>query len=296
MATAPRFTRLFAGLRSALLSALDVRLLTLWVLGTLAPALIAALPIWRSLAQALDLSPLSPDVARHFDALLYEDLTSKFRGLRPTHEGALSVAIACFVLVSPLLTAAMLATAESGRSTGFVSLLQGALAWYGRTFRLWLVALVPVGMLFGVAGWLSKTASSFGERAVLESHAALAGYSALAASFVLAGLLHVTVEAGRAELAANPERRSVLWAWLAGVRKALARPLETLALYLAPSVFSLCLAAVLLAVRVRVTSASWLGFALGVLITQLAVAVVGWGHASRLIALARLFRADVAGK
>src|SRR4051812_41681947 len=151
-----RLTRRFASLSSALVSGLDLRLLLLWVLGTLAPALIAALPIWRSLASALDLSPLSPAVARHFDALVFEDLTSRFQVLRPTHEGVLSVAVACFVLLSPLLTAAMLAVAEGGPSTGFVSLLQSALAWYGRSFRLWLFSLIPVAALVGIASWLSK--------------------------------------------------------------------------------------------------------------------------------------------
>jgi hypothetical protein len=293
MAVAARFARRFVGLPSALVSGLDVRLLLLWVLGTLAPALIAALPIWRTLASLLDFSPLSPDVARHFDALLFEDLMGGFRTLRPAHEGFLIVAVACFVLISPLLTAAMLATAQAGPSSGFVPLLQSALAWYGRSFRLWLVTLIPVAALFGVAGWLSKTASAYGERASLESSASLAGHLALAVTVVLAALLHVTVEAGRAELAANPQRRSVIFAWLAGVRKALARPTETLVLYLAPSAFSLSVAAVLLAVRVRVTGASWFGFALGAVITQLAVAVIGWGHLSRLIALSRLFRVGV---
>ena len=116
---------------------------------------------------------------------------------------------------------------------------------------------------------------------------------ALAATVVLAALLHVTVEAGRAELVASPERRSALLAWLAGVRKSLARPLETLALYLAPSALSLAIAAVLFVVRVRVTGSTWFGFALGTVITQLAVAAIGWGHFSRLIALSRLFRARV---
>jgi len=293
MAATPRFARRFAGLSSALASGLDLRLLLLWVLGTLAPALVAALPVWRSLESALDLSPLSPDIARHFDALVFEDLTNKLRAVRPAHEGAIIVAGACFVLISPLLTAAMLASAENGRSTGFVPLLRDALAWYGRSFRLWLLTLIPVAALIGVSGWLSKTATTYGERATLEARASLAQHLALAATVVLGALLHVTVEAGRAELVASPERRSALLAWLAGVRKSLARPLETLALYLAPSALSLAIAAVLFVVRVRVTGATWFGFALGTVITQLAVAAIGWGHLSRLIALSRLFRARV---
>jgi hypothetical protein len=293
MAAEARLTRRFASLSSALVSGLDLRLLLLWVLGTLAPALIAALPIWRSLVSALDLSPLSPAVARHFDALVFEDLTSRFQVLRPTHEGVLSVAVACFVLLSPLLTAAMLAIAEGGPSTGFVSLLQSALAWYGRSFRLWLCSLVPVAALVGIASWLSKTASSYGERATLESNATWAGRLALAGILILAALLHVTVEAARAELVTSPLRRSVLGAWRAGVRKALAQPLATLALYFAPSLFSLGLAALLLAIRVRLSGASFIALASGTVVTQLAVASIGWGRVSRLIALSRLFRARV---
>ncbi|MES1176686.1 MAG: hypothetical protein ABUL62_20350 [Myxococcales bacterium] len=293
MAEPARFTARIAGLRQALVLGFDYRVLLLWVLGTLVPALIAALPIWRSLAYALDLSPLSPDIARHFDALVFADLTSRFRALRPAHEAAVGVAAACFVLISPLLSAAMLATAEGGRQNGFVPLLQRALAWYGRSFRLWLVTLLPVGALLAISGWLSKTASGYGERATLESRASLAGHAALAVTLVLVALLHVTVEAGRAELIASPQRRSVLWAWLTGARKAMARPLATLALYWAPSVLSFAVAAVLLAVRVHAIGVSWLGFGLGALFTQLAVAAIGWGHLSRLIALSNLFRAHV---
>lgn len=296
MTAATKLRRRFAGVSSALLAGLDVRLLLVWVLGTLAPALIAAIPIWRSLASLLDLSPLSPALARHFDALVFEDLTSRFQVLRPAHEGGLIVAVACFLLLAPLLTAAMLGIAESGPSTGFISLLQSALAWYARSFRVWLCSLFPVALLVGVGSWLSKTASSYGERATLESSATWANRLALVGIIVLAALLHLTVEVARAELVANPERGSVLLAWWVGVRKALALPLQTLALYLLPSALSLCLAAVLLAVRARVTSASWVQLVLGVLITQLAVAAIGWGHLSRLVALSRLFRSSVESK
>jgi hypothetical protein len=283
---APRFE----GLTAAFAAALDFRLLTLWVLGTLAPTLIAALPIWRFLGSALDLSPLSPDLARRFDMLVFDDLMTRFRDARPAHEGCAIAAVGCFALISPLLTAAILATAENGRSNGFVELLQRTLAWYGRTLRLWLMLLMPIALLVGSAIWLMNSAGSYAENATLESRASLASQAALAVLVLLGVLLHATAEAGRAELVASPWRRSVSLAWLSGVRKALAQPLETLVRYLAPSALGLCLAALLLAVRVHVPAAGRLGFVAGAVTAQFAVAAIGWGHASRLFALSRLFR------
>ncbi|HEY3253771.1 MAG TPA: hypothetical protein VGJ91_07480 [Polyangiaceae bacterium] len=55
---------------------------------------------------------------------------------------------------------------------------------------------------------------------------------------------------------------------------------------------ALLLATLLSLLRVHVSAASRTGFLIGALITQLAVASVGWGRASRLFALSALFRAE----
>jgi hypothetical protein len=79
-------------------------------------------------------------------------------------------------------------------------------------------------------------------------------------------------------------------AWLRGTRKALRQPLQTLLLYLVPTALSLFVAALLLVLRLHLSAASRIGFSSGALVTQLAVASIGWGHASRLFALTALLR------
>ena len=59
---------------------------------------------------------------------------------------------------------------------------------------------------------------------------------ATAVSLVLfVWLAHVTVEAGRAHLAAEPERKSALLAWWSGVRLAVRRPGKVLGLCSLPA-------------------------------------------------------------
>jgi hypothetical protein len=54
----------------------------------------------------------------------------------------------------------------------------------------------------------------------------------------------------------------------------------------------LLLAALLLAIRLQVAPATGVRFVVGLILTQLAVAAVGWGRASRLFALSELARSQ----
>jgi hypothetical protein len=179
-----------------------------------------------------------------------------------------------------------MATAADDERTSFA---QRALAWYGRSLRFWFVSLIPLA-LFGVACLAVRVGqASYAERATLETRVDLAARLGWLGIVLLGLVLHASVEAGRAELAANPARRSVFSAWLRGTRKALRQPLQTLLLYLVPTALSLFVAALLLVLRLHVSAASRIGFSSGALVTQLAVASVGWGRASRLFALTALF-------
>ena len=278
--------RPFVKLQSALARGLDWRLLLFWVLGMLLPTALMTVPIWRTLSEALDQYPLAQHVAERFDVLVFEDLRVTAQRSSPALAGGALVGLLLAVLVSPLLTAAIMASAAADERT----FAGRATAWYGRALRLWLVSGIPLALL-GTAWWaLAKLVDNEAQRATLETRADLASRLSLWAIALLGIVLHTSIELGRAELAANPERRSALLAWLRGTRKAMRQPFRTLLSYVVPTVLSLFLAALLSVLRLHLNAASQSGFWLGALVTQLAVAVVGWGRASRLFALTALVR------
>jgi hypothetical protein len=292
MRPAAKVSRALRGIPDALARALDWRLSLFWVVGMLIPTLLATVPIWRTLASALDNVPLSSRVARRFDMLTFEDLSTVFHRAQAPIAGAAALAVLCAALISPLLTAAMMASAADEAAFAELSFMQRAVAWYGRALRIWLLSLIP-WLLVGVA-WLSlsKSVADYAERAVLESKVDLASGLLLAVGALFSVLIHLSIEVGRAELVAHPDRRSVWRALRRGVENALALPLDTLLLYLVPTLISLLLAALLSLLRLRIVSATGVSFSIGVLASQLAVASLGWGRAARLFALSALYRSE----
>jgi hypothetical protein len=281
-------------LSSAMRRGFEPRLLVLFTLGTLLPTTFVAVPVWRVLADALDHVPRVPELARHFDMTTFEDLSSVLGRASKPLGGVVSLATLLAAALGPFFTGMLLASAHAERALGFGGLLEGGLRSYGRAFRLWLFSLIPLGLAASLAGLASGAADDFGKHAVLESQATLASRAALLVSGLVLLWVHVSMEAGRAELGAHAGLRSGFRAWLAGARRSVRQPGSVLALYLGASALSLLLALVLLLIRVRVTGADSVSFWFGVLLTQLAVASIGWGKASRLFALSALARATPA--
>jgi hypothetical protein len=283
-----------AGLFHALRGALAWRLLALLTIGIIVPTSVAALPIWRVLGASLDLSPRVPDIARHFDILAFEDLTVTFGREAPVLVGAGMLATVFALLLGPLLTGMVLATASRDRPVLLLALLQSGLSWYGRAFRLWLVSLIPLGVAGGLAALAFRFARRYAEHAVFESRATLSSRSAVVVTVVLFVMAHATIEAGRAELAADAHLRSAWRAWFRGVRRTVRRPLATIGLYAVITLGSLLVATALMGIRLWLNGASWLGFSCGVIVTQLAAASIAWGRVSRILALTALAHSDTA--
>jgi hypothetical protein len=280
--------RRFSGLIEAFARGLDWRLLMLWTLLSLLPTTLVVVPVWRVLAAALDSSPRVPELAAQFDMLAFADLQVSFQRSSPALGGVTILATLVALAIWPLFTAMLLASANVEARLGFAALFRGALGWYGRALRLWLVSLVPLGLAVGCVRLLSKTAERYAERAIFESQASFGERAALIASLIVLWLVHVTVEAGRAELARNAALRSGWRAWLAGVRRTLQRPVSVPGLYLAATLPSLVVASVLLVLRLRMPAGGGVSFWISLLLTQLAVASIGWGKLSRLFALTAL--------
>ena len=279
------------GLGEALSGALQWRLLIGWTLLMLLPTAVMAMPLWRMLGSLLDASPRAAEAARRFDVLVLEDVMVGFAHGGAAVAGAATMATILALLLSPLGAAlAVTAARQPARTLGWVALLQGAIAGYGRMFRMMLVSLVPLGVVGGIGAAASALAHKRAETAILESQADRASQVATLLTVVVFVLIHATVEAGRAQLAADESLRSAWRAWIRGLRLTLRQPLAVLGRYVGATLVSLLVASVLLLLRLRIVGGNGATFWLGFLVTQLAVAAIGWGRASRLFALTALTR------
>lgn len=275
----------------ALTRMLQWRLLLVWLLALLLPALAVYLPLSALLGRLLDWSPRADEIARRFDMLAFEDMGyASFRAAAPVG-GALLLASILAMALSPLLAGMMVTAARhTDRPLRFVALLAGALSWYGRMFRLWLVSLIPLAAVGALAAGGFTLATKISERVLLESQADHAQLAAALVAAVLFVLVHATIEAGRAQLASNDQLRSGWHAWALGVRHTVRRPLAVLGLYLGTTLLAWLIAAAFLAGRIRIAGSSLPPLACAFLVTQLGVAAIGWGRAARLAALIAISR------
>jgi succinate dehydrogenase hydrophobic anchor subunit len=281
----------------ALRRALDARLLALWTAWMLLPTAVVTVPLWRVLADALDHSPRADAFARQFDMLMFTDVGVACGRSSAALTGAAWLAAFIALASYPLLTGMTLAQSQrklrGEPSSGFVVLAQDAIAWYGRALRIAVVALVPL-ILVGIAAALTfKAADRYAAHVLLQSQANLARRAVWALALVTFVLVHATVEAGRAALAADAHLQSAWRAWLRGVALTARCPIAVLGVYLGVTLVSLGIAAALTFFRLHVAGGSTGGFALGVLMTELGVVAIGWGRAGRLFALAALTQSSV---
>jgi hypothetical protein len=156
--------------------------------------------------------------------------------------------------------------------------------------RMALVALLPLGIAGGLAALAFHLAERSGERAVTEATAERATHLATAVAVLLLWLANVTLEAGRAHLAAQPERTSAFLAWWSGVRLTVRRPGRVLGLCLLTTLCGVGGAMLVTALRYRIVQGGAGTILLAFLLSQLAVVALAWGRASRLAGLAELVR------
>jgi hypothetical protein len=278
-------------------AALQWRLLLWWALLLLLPTLAATLPVWQLLGASLDYSPFAARLAERLDLLAVADIAT---AVREHHAGALrggaAVALVLTLLLSPLLSGMTAFAARAPRPPRFGELLAGGAHDYGRMLRMLAWAAVPLALVAVLAGAASGAAGKAAQAAIEQADAERAGSMALLATVVLAALVHVTLEAGRALLAteerSGERRRSAVLAWGAACRLLARRPLAFCGLYLAITLPGLLLAALLGLARAHLPVAGnaglWAGFAL----TQLIVMTLGWMRAARLFAFMALVRAN----
>lgn len=277
-------------LRKALRFGLQWRLLLWWVLGLSLPALLALLPLWRLLAQALDPSVQAPQWAQHAELPMLVDLIGRLVADGPLFPASLLGALLLFVGTLPLLNAMQVAAVRAPRPLRLGELLGAGLHEYWPLLRLMLWSL----LLFGLAGGLGAGAAfllrKFRETAILESDVSLLKAGLAVPVVLVFAWVAASVDAARAALADAPARRSALRALWRGVRLTARYPLASLLRYFGCSLPVLLVLSALLWLRLQLPVLAWPGWlaaqALGLLITALPGAL----HAARLHAMLQLGR------
>lgn len=268
--------------------ALQWRLLLLWVLGLCLPTAIVAIPFWRALAGQVDYSVRAGEWATRLDVGALYDLIAAMQQAGYMLSGGVLLGLAVTALLSPWLTGMSVVAARSPRPLGFSALLQGGLGEYGRMFRLMLWSVLPMGLaLAAIAGMMSWSEGK-AEQAVLESAADSAGNIALLVGGFAFVLMHATVEAARAQFAADAQLRSAIRAWWRGLKLVLRRPFSTLGVYVLLTALGLLLAALFAWGRINVLPLGAMGIFFGLLLTQAGSAALGWMRSARLFALMKL--------
>jgi len=286
----PQRPRVITILRGAMRSALEWRLLTLFVATVLWTTLVATFPSWGVLASVLDYSPRAKEIAGSFDLLAFEDMSmALYRSAAPVTSG-FALATLLGVLSWPFLAGVAIGATRRDRPRSFAEVLDGGIVYYGRMLRIGLVAIVPFALIGVVSIVAFRGALHYARHAILDSRATLGYRFAIAVTLLVFFLVHATIEVGRAAFGADDHLRSGWSAWLSGVRLTTRHPWPVLGAYVGATLTSYAVASALLILRLRISGPSGATLLTGFVLTQLAVASLGWGRATRLFALTALTR------
>ena len=260
----------------------------IWIVATLIPTAIVTLPLGQILAESLDHSVFAADWARQMNLSAVVELVSNSADFAPVLTGAAIISLLVTLLLWPFLSAMVISTAAEPQPVGFVALLQGGARSYGRMLRMLLWSAVPFGIAGGIGGGALHLAKKMGEKAVLESSSDHQFAAAVTLLIVLLLLVHITVEAGRAQFALDPSRRSAVKAWWRGVKLIKSRPLAAFGSYLGLTIAGLVLMALAGVIRINVPHAGLFGMLVAFLLTQIIVMAAVWMRTSRLLALVQI--------
>jgi hypothetical protein len=267
------------------------RYLGLFVLGLLLPAALAYLPLASFFHSLFDHSPRSAELVARLDSSALIEVLRQLgepagEAIGPGFHAALIVS----AFIAPGLAGATVALARQQGPLCVRDLLGAAGQLYPRMLRMMAAACIPLGVAAGGAALAFHLAGKSADRAVLESSADRGYMIATIVTVLLVWLAHVTVEAGRAHFAAQPERKSALLAWWAGARLTVRHPLRVLGLCLLTTMLGVGGALLVTALRYRIVAGGFGTIALTFLLAQLAVAAIAWGRSSRLVGLVELIR------
>lgn len=278
----------FVAWMTALGSAMQWRLLLLWILATLFPTWLATAPLRSALQGQFGNSVHAGDIAAgHNLPLLIQGLMKIGEQGAPI-AAATSTAGIVMLLLSPWLTGMIVASLRARRRLGFGELIHVGLTEYWRMLRMLLWSLIPLGIAIGIGVAAMGAADKFTEDAILSSEVANASRTAMLVAAIFFVIAHASVEAGRGWLGADSSLRSVIRAWWRGLKLLLRRPVATLGVYLGSLIVGLGLALVLSWLRLKVDGAGIGAMVVSFLVTQAMVAALAWGKIVRLYGLSDL--------
>jgi hypothetical protein len=277
---------------SAIARGAEWRYLVLFVAALLVPTVVALMPLLHFLQELFDANPRSAELATSLDSSSLVDLVRQLgepagaSSMMPAVHGALLVAL----LLAPVLSSLAAALASLDEGVRFGPLLARSADFYPRMLRIAFTSVLPLGVALALAALFFNLAEKSGASALTEASAERASLLSTLGAALLLWVANVTVEAGRAFLVADLERRSAWRAWWSGVKLTVRRPLQVFGRSLLTGALGFLLAAVITAVRVRVPQAGMGAVIFAFVLAQLAVAAIGWGRASRLAALVDVIR------
>ncbi|MGK5036700.1 hypothetical protein [Janthinobacterium sp. LB3P118] len=266
-------------------AALQWRLLLLWAGLLLIPAIIAVIPLWRTLSASLDQAVHAAALAHKLDMMTLADLVANTGRNGAAISQAAIAGIVLTLLLSPLLSGLVVTAARARAPLGFGPLLTGAFSEYGRMLRMLLWSIVPLGVALAIGAGALKLADKHAAKAILEADADMVRHLALLATGLLFLLACATLDAGRAALAVDRRRTSAVKAWWRGLGMLRRRPLACLPIYLVITLLGLALYALLGVARLNLAAPGPLAIVAGLLATQLAALVLAWMRSARLFAL-----------
>jgi hypothetical protein len=280
--------------RRCLRRGLRWRVLTLWWAALVVPGAIAAAPAFAFLSGHLDHSPRAPQNVAWMDGATLIELIRQLDqdGASRALLAGLGAAALALLAASPFVAGAMVASARADEALPFRPLLAGAGELYGSMLRLALAGLIPLAAGGGLTAGIVKLALDADARALTETAAGRIRLVAAAGTALALFIAHLAVDAGRAQFAAEPGRRSALGALWSGVRVLVRRPVRSLAVAVLGAASGFLVAAALMATRLQIAQGGAAEMALAWLLAQGAQLAIGWGRAARIEGLAELSRAD----
>jgi len=274
-----------AAIGSGALAGLQWRLLLLWVLISLLPTLVVALPLWSTLDALLGHAVHAEAWAQHFDGLMFGDVFVALGRDNPWIGMAFVAGLILTLAISPFLTGMAVAGGRAGRALSFGGLLQGGATEYGRMLRVLVLALIPYALFALVAKAASSFADDKTDAALLPATADIYTYGALAVALVVFAIAQAVVESARAQFVADIGLRSAFRALGRGFMQFVRRPFASLLVYLVITLVGTLLAVLIAAWRGH-TVAAGSGLLVAFLIVQLGVIVIAWMRTARLLAMA----------
>lgn len=269
-------------------SALQWRLMLIWLGCTLLPTLIAAMPVWSTLSATLDHSVHAPALAQELDLVAVFDIVNAFRLNAVALQSTAITALVLTLLLSPFLSGVIVTAARHKGAAPFRTLFAGGMAEYPRMFRMLLWAVLPLGVAAAAGGQAADMAAEHAAQAITHADARpwLLASTVLTAALLL--FANATLDAGRATLAIDRRRTSAVKGWWRGLLLLRRHPGSMLGIYVALTLVGVLAAALLGLGRINLPHAGLAGFIAALLLTQLIALVIGWMRTARLFALVRL--------